>query len=442
MIGLFWMLIHALMASRTFTFTTMIVVFAIWTLYAFTDCAYNDMNSSIPLLTMASNVSQLAGPCIIPVILMYLYKLRTGRSIQSQQALFVIAPVVLFTVAMTLTYMAGPGEIDAFIAKLYTEGNSALDYYPVGHPVRIYNVFAVIVYRIVLVAELTVLVISFVRDSRRGKYSLPHLSRFVFGRDQINLLELQYYNLVLILLIAVAKIFLFRDILMRNPWISPLLALLLVLAISGFAYTALFSARKSVSRREMLHGFRYNYSQETRRAVVEEMISEFILDSGDEGIQMLRNYVIDPVEEEAARPIAADEVQMHSLAERIFAAAGHDWSPDSLMGRFQQMMSQEKAFLHPKISLTDVATYLGTNKTYISRLVNNTYHMSFPDLVNTLRIDYAEEYIVSHRGAKQADIAAACGFPSASALNNAFHKVTGLTPRIWLATYDRQHAKS
>ena len=86
------------------------------------------------------------------------------------------------------------------------------------------------------------------------------------------------------------------------------------------------------------------------------------------------------------------------------------------------------------MTLVDVAEKLHTNKTYVSRLVNNTYEMPFPDLINTLRVDYAEQYISAHRDARQNEIAQACGFSSASSFNNIFKKVTGMTPKIWLAT--------
>ena len=70
-------------------------------------------------------------------------------------------------------------------------------------------------------------------------------------------------------------------------------------------------------------------------------------------------------------------------------------------------------------------------------MVNSTYNISFPELVNTLRIDYAEDYIANHREARQEDIAKACGFPSASSFNNTFKRITGMPPRIWLATHER-----
>ena len=107
---------------------------------------------------------------------------------------------------------------------------------------------------------------------------------------------------------------------------------------------------------------------------------------------------------------------------------------DSLRIRFEDLIVSEQLFLKQGIRLSDIAAMLDTNRTYVSRLVNNTYNMSFSDYINTLRIDYAEQYLLHNRNAKQSDIATACGFPNASAFNNVFKKITGVTPKIWLAT--------
>lgn len=107
---------------------------------------------------------------------------------------------------------------------------------------------------------------------------------------------------------------------------------------------------------------------------------------------------------------------------------------EKLRIRFEEKIVSDKLFLKQGIRLSDIATMLDTNRTYISRLVNNTYNMSFSDYINTLRIDYAKQYLMNHRDAKQSDIATACGFPNASAFNSIFKKITGVTPKIWMAT--------
>ena len=437
MFGLFWMLIHTLLASKTVTFSSILLVFAAWTVYAFSDCVYNDFMIGTPLLTAASNASQLSGPCIIPAVLMYMQKLRTKKPVKAQQALIIVFPVTLFTVALLLTYLAGPAELETFIERLYSEGNSVLKDYPHRSLIRLYFIFAVIAYRVVLLSEILLLLSRILRDNQEYHFSIRKLTRFLFGKGKITVVELQYFNLILIFSLAIAKIFLFRDMLEAHRWISPSLAVILTLFISAFAFVALFSAKKEVSRHELFHGWQYNYSPDTQQQHIENSVNNFLMENGEQGVQVLRDFLGEiKVEAKASQEEDDDEL---TLAERIFSDKNRTWAPNSLMGRFERMMMEDKAFLHSGLTLLDVAENLGTNKTYASRMINNTYKMSFPDLINTLRIDYAEEYIVTHRNAKQTDIATACGFTSAAALNSAFRKVTGLTPRIWLASYDQRH---
>ena len=97
------------------------------------------------------------------------------------------------------------------------------------------------------------------------------------------------------------------------------------------------------------------------------------------------------------------------------------------------LMLREQVFREPGLTLTGLAGRMHTNKTYVSRLVNNTYGMAFPDLLDSLRTEYAKKYILAHPGARQAEIAAASGFSGASAFNSTFKRITGMTPGEWLS---------
>ena len=107
---------------------------------------------------------------------------------------------------------------------------------------------------------------------------------------------------------------------------------------------------------------------------------------------------------------------------------------DFLRVKFEKLIINNKYYLKPGITIADVASELGTNRTYISRLVNNVYDMGFKDYINTLRISYAQKYLRENKNVKQSEIATVCGFPNASTFNNSFKKKTGVTPKIWVAT--------
>ena len=112
---------------------------------------------------------------------------------------------------------------------------------------------------------------------------------------------------------------------------------------------------------------------------------------------------------------------------------------ETLRYRFENLILSKQLFLKQGIRVTDVASMLNTNRTYISKHVNDTYGMSFSDYINTLRINYAEQYLLQHNDARQSDIATSCGFPNASAFNNIFKKMKGVTPKIWLATNSKTY---
>ena len=125
------------------------------------------------------------------------------------------------------------------------------------------------------------------------------------------------------------------------------------------------------------------------------------------------------------------------MAKAIMSAMTTSWDEKSLLGRFQRLIVEEKLFLVPGLSLDEVAEKLHTNRTYISKLVNTSYEMGFPEFLNQLRIDYAEEFLLTHPEMSQAEVAKACGFLSASSFNVAFKRITGMTPRMWMASHVR-----
>lgn len=104
---------------------------------------------------------------------------------------------------------------------------------------------------------------------------------------------------------------------------------------------------------------------------------------------------------------------------------------DRLATALTRYMKDEKAFLQPDISIEKVAAQLGTNRFYISRLVNVEQSMTFRDYVNSLRIDYAKDYMKLHPTETQEQVALICGFSSASYFNRKFKQVTGLSPQDW-----------
>lgn len=157
------------------------------------------------------------------------------------------------------------------------------------------------------------------------------------------------------------------------------------------------------------------------------------------------NSVEAPLEEVEHDQVEEDEVNETEEGEQDSEIPDEPVAPlseaaeNTLRFKFESYLIDGQKFLLSGITMGDVAKDLSTNRTYISQLVNQTYGMTFPEFLNNLRIDYAEQYILHNRNASQQEIAKACGFPSASSFNVTFKKITGVTPRIWLATYSEKN---
>ena len=102
--------------------------------------------------------------------------------------------------------------------------------------------------------------------------------------------------------------------------------------------------------------------------------------------------------------------------------------------RLEQKMSQDKLYLNPKLTTTDVATAIGTNKTYLSDYLNNTLNTSFFDYINTFRINEACRIIdaMPEEGRKSMSVVAQkSGFNSLSSFNRYFVKLKGISPKSY-----------
>ena len=102
--------------------------------------------------------------------------------------------------------------------------------------------------------------------------------------------------------------------------------------------------------------------------------------------------------------------------------------------RLEQKMSQDKLYLNPKLTLTDVATAIGTNKTYLSNYLNNTLNTSFFDYINTFRINEACRIIemMPEQGRESMSVVAQkSGFNSLSSFHRYFVKLKGISPKSY-----------
>ena len=98
---------------------------------------------------------------------------------------------------------------------------------------------------------------------------------------------------------------------------------------------------------------------------------------------------------------------------------------------FNQVIDEDKLFLQKNLRVDDVATLVGTNRTYISRLLKDEYDCSFWTFINRKRIEYAKEQMMEDPTLTVDTVFERCGFSHATAFSRAFRQCEGITFREW-----------
>ena len=83
--------------------------------------------------------------------------------------------------------------------------------------------------------------------------------------------------------------------------------------------------------------------------------------------------------------------------------------------------------LYNKVSLEEMASYLGMNRTYFCMFFKKHYVKGFSDYLNDMRIDRAAALLIKD-DRQIADVARECGFKTVPYFNRAFKRSKGVSP--------------
>jgi len=110
-----------------------------------------------------------------------------------------------------------------------------------------------------------------------------------------------------------------------------------------------------------------------------------------------------------------------------------------LILKLKGLMEKERLFLDPKLNIQEVAVKLSSNRTYLSRAINNQLKTTFPNFINGFRIQEAIKLITSGYldNLTQDALAKQSGFSSRTVFISAFKKHTGLVPSFFIANFKK-----
>ena len=90
-----------------------------------------------------------------------------------------------------------------------------------------------------------------------------------------------------------------------------------------------------------------------------------------------------------------------------------------------------RGYTAPGLTIEDLAQSLGTNRTYISSYIKQTYNMSFREWIASLRIEYAKGILADKPDMTVGEICEATGFISKSYFIRIFSEKEGVSPLKW-----------
>ena len=108
---------------------------------------------------------------------------------------------------------------------------------------------------------------------------------------------------------------------------------------------------------------------------------------------------------------------------------------EELMLRITELLEKDKIYLDSDLNMTDVAKRLGVHRNDVSMVVNSSKGISFSQLMNGYRVEFAKQQMLSNPEMKMANIAIGSGFSNDTSFFRTFKAITGMTPSEWLSLH-------
>lgn len=165
----------------------------------------------------------------------------------------------------------------------------------------------------------------------------------------------------------------------------------------------------------LISGIMY-YRQRKSKRIAQELIQKIkTLQDRPPSIEMERPLV----EEVAKSPLQLKD----EVAEQLL----------SKLNKFEQ----SQKFLQPNLTMDKLANSLGTNRTYLSSLINTYKKQSFSEYLNSLRIEYVVNEMVNHPDSvffkySFESLATHLGYSNATVFSRAFQERTGIKPSVFV----------
>ncbi len=118
--------------------------------------------------------------------------------------------------------------------------------------------------------------------------------------------------------------------------------------------------------------------------------------------------------------------QIASISPANAAAEGDNMVITLLERNLEHLIHEQRVWMKPHLTLPELASLAGTNRTYLSNYLNNTLNTTFYDYINNFRLKAALEYLDDpDTSLTMVELAEMCGFNSISTFRRVFVRAMG-----------------
>ena len=108
---------------------------------------------------------------------------------------------------------------------------------------------------------------------------------------------------------------------------------------------------------------------------------------------------------------------------------------DKLKNKLDEFLYTREIYKDEKLSLEKLASYAGVSTHQLSEFINTHYNKNYSLFINEFRVNKAQKLLLEKPEFTVLAVAYEVGFKSKSSFNDAFLKITGITPSQFIKNH-------
>lgn len=383
-----WFILSTTRTNKDFRLKAFTALMFIFVLYFYFSAGYSSPLANHQHLVIMDAISKIIIPLIFPICYSYFRKSLKTTKRNALEMFFYLPAIIMGTVAIFSIIYIGYGNMQEYIIAKETQHTR----FPEGYDTAAFRnyfffcsqLFTNVVILSALLLTIYISVKLYQRNKgKKGRY-------YLFVRKSVDKTTVIGNILVIISLTSAARTFLGRFFLIENSNLSTIMFFIQAIAVFTWGFIELFFTDEIIPLRSLFNPVRKIYEQ-----APQNLSSEDIADL-----------------------LASEPTESINFYQQINQ-------------KFLDLMENDHIYLTPGISVDTIAREIGTNRAYISRLLNRTYNSSFPEYINNRRIKYAKQLLSDEPEAVLEYVAIKSGFSTVSQFTRKFKELTGQSPRQW-----------